>query len=208
MKKVCYTCITNGYDSIKEPILQRNDWDFVLFSDTPPRKGSKWNWVEIENTDKAQRNVKIFNEQMMEYDQSMWVDGSIFVKKDVQRFVDEHHEGDFSLMKHPGWDCIYYEGLKCIQLKKEKQEVVAEQLKRYDAEGMPRNYGQVQTGVMIRNHTDEVKNISKLWLKEVNNYSKRDQLSFTYICWKHGFKYNTFSSNILYNEFQLCRHLR
>ena len=33
MKNVCYTVITNNYDTLKDPLVVSKDWRYVCFSD-------------------------------------------------------------------------------------------------------------------------------------------------------------------------------
>ena len=84
MRKVIYTCITDGYDSLKEPIVKTEGWDYICFTDSDLNyTGDTWKIVKIGLTDdkiRHQRKKKIYNEYIFDnYDLSVWCDGSMYI---------------------------------------------------------------------------------------------------------------------------------
>jgi len=56
----------------------------------------------------------------------------------------------------------------------------------YKSDGYPVANGLVATRLMIRNHRSEkVEEFMNSWWNELNLKSKRDQLSFNFVLWKH-----------------------
>ena len=65
------------------------------------------------------------------------------------------------------------------------------------SENYPENNGLISGGVLVRKHTDEkLIKVMEEWWYFVKNFSKRDQLSFNYVAWKHHFKYNVIPGDI------------
>ena len=90
---VCYTCITGGYDELKDVLVKPRNIDFICFSDVNFRS---YTWevravpkelCYLSNV-KKQRIVKICpHRYLREYDISIWVDGNILVKGDLNKFI-------------------------------------------------------------------------------------------------------------------------
>jgi len=210
MDKVIYTCITNDYDTLKEPLVITDGWDYICFTDNKNLTSKTWKIVQMginSNMQLEQRKKKINNKYILDdYDLSIWVDGSICVNTNLDTFVEVNHKSDFSLMKHPSRSCVYQEGIACVQLSKDKKETIRTQIQRYALESYPHNNGMVATGVMIRTHTSEVKEFCKRWYKELSENSIRDQLSFNYIDWLYPINYTTFGFGVLRNQFIINGH--
>lgn len=97
----------------------------------------------------------------------------------------------FYTRKHPHRRCIYAECNACKRSRKDKAEIIEQLIKRYKNEKMPENLGLVETGLILRRHNDPLcKKLDDEWAKELMYNSHRDQLSFNYVCWKFGLKYN------------------
>ena len=64
-------------------------------------------------------------------------------------------------------------------------------MKLYREEGFPEHYGLNETNIMYRNHkSDKIISIMEEWWKFIENYSKRDQLSLSYVLWKNNMQLN------------------
>lgn len=209
MKKVVHTVITDNYDSVKEIVgFDNSDWQFLLYTNNKNLKSKTWTIIytpELNNVKRA-RAIKILPPH--DYDQSIWIDGSIQVNCNLTQFIEEKCEGDFVVMNHPDRQCVYEEAKACIRLGKDNPVVIQEQIKRYSLDYYPHNNGMVATGFIYRKKSESVDNFCKLWLNEVLHYSHRDQLSFNYIRQKTGISVYRLSFNILNNEFLLKKHLK
>ena len=104
--------------------------------------------------------------------------------------------------------CSGREARGILMLRKDKKEVLEKQIKTYFQEGYPRDYGMVATGIMVRKHTEEIKEFCKLWYNEVEKHSLRDQMSFNYTTWKTPINYCLMPFNILQNQFKIHNHLK
>jgi hypothetical protein len=209
---IIYTAIFDNYDKLKTPNVITKGWRYICFTNNKNLKSDVWEIKYVNNKVlsgvKAARIIKIRFYDYIKSDLSIWCDASMLIDCDLNEFVDKYHKDSLTLMQHPSRNCVYYEGAACVHLKKDAFITIDTQLKKYLSEGMPKHYGMVQTGVMIRDNTVEVRNFCKKWADEVLKHSCRDQLSFNYIQWKHNYLTpHLISSDILRNEFKLTRHL-
>ncbi len=61
-------------------------------------------------------------------------------------------------------------------------------------DGFPSNYGLFENNIIFREHHDrDVIKIMNDWWRWVENYSRRDQLSLTYVLWKNNFQVSPLS---------------
>lgn len=195
-RKVIYTCITGGYDKLIEPSYVTYGFDYICFTDDNTLTSDIWDVRPLPkqtdglSTVKKQRYVKLNPHLLLsEYELSIWVDGNIEVKGDLDEFIIENIIGTNSAVyvpKHPARNCIYNEAVAVIGMKKDKPEIVNPQIERYKKEGFPKNYGLLQSNILVRLHNEpDCVKLMNTWFSELKNNSHRDQLSFNYACWKN-----------------------
>ena len=203
-KIVVYTCVIGGFDSSWSHKIESDKIDFVIFTD---KKESFYSCpytirvIPIWNKDKRRtsREVKIRPHLYLEnYEYSIWLDGNIFLLKDpislIETYLKDHN---LCLLQHrtESKKCIAHELGPCTRLRKDDPDVMKNQVDGYFEEGFPKDYGMYETGILLRRHNEkDVINTMETWWEEVKTKSKRDQLSFTYACWKNNFKFNSMPS--------------
>lgn len=215
-KKICYTAITGNYDTLKEPNVITNGWDYICFTNCINIKSKTWKIYpiprELSNLSnvKIQRMIKICPHRYLpEYNECLWVDGNITIKCDLNKFVGKFCYSDFHTVKHPDRDCIYDECMAVIRLKKDTKENVNEVLEWLKHEGFPHNFGLAETGLMYRKNTQNTNDICDEWGRQMlSRKTHRDQLMFNYSIWKVGGKVEYLPKDIVRNGklFSLCRH--
>ncbi len=194
--KVVYTCITGGYDKLRDPKHITKGWDYICFTDNPNLNSSVWDVRPLpEETEglsqvKKQRYVKINAHKVLpDYKLSVWVDGNVEVVGNLDKLVDSVLVDGVSVYvpSHPLRKCAYAEAKAVISLKKDKPENVEPQMKRYKNEGFPKDFGLLQSNILLRKHNEEdcVK-LMEDWFEELKENSHRDQLSFNYVLWKNS----------------------
>lgn len=204
---VCYTCVTGGYDSIRQPSVVNKDIDYICFTDDLSINGGIWQLkpipkdLEFLSNVKKQRIIKICpHRYLKEYDISVWVDGNIKIKRSLIDFINQYdlEKCPLYVRVHPSRKCIYEEAEACIELGKDSKLNIDKQIKAYKVEGYPKNIGMVESCILLRKHNDpKCQMLCNLWASELLKYSHRDQLSFNYACWKMHF-----IPGILKNEFK------
>lgn len=214
-KGVVYSAVTGGYDRINEPQYVNPQLDYILFTDDPDIRSDVWqirlidNPEELDNTRLARR-IKILGYQYLEgYDYSIWVDGKMAIMGDLQDFARKNRGSQPMLcFNHPAYDCIYEEEKRCEEISKDDPALMTAQVERYRREGYPEHNGLIESAVLIRELKDDrVVRLMEAWWQEVLCASKRDQLSFNYVCWKNDFVYESTDLYIYGNEYvRLCGH--
>jgi hypothetical protein len=195
-KKVVYTCITGGYDELKNPRYVTNGFDYICFTDNLDMKSDVWQIMPLPNECKdlsqvkKQRYVKINPHKVLsDYDISIWVDGCVSLNDNLDELLSNVISNEISIYvpKHPMRNCIYREAKAVLSMGRDKKEIVNPQIDRYKEEGFPSEYGLLQSNILIRKHNEEdCIRLMEAWFNELKDNSHRDQLSFNYVLWKNN----------------------
>jgi hypothetical protein len=94
-----------------------------------------------------------------------------------------------ALAPHFVRDCVYDELLECIEWGKDSREVMEKQIQLIKENGFPKKHGLFESYIIYRHHHDhQVISVMDDWWGFIENYSRRDQLSLTYVLWKKNYK--------------------
>ena len=89
---------------------------------------------------------------------------------------------------HFMWADICDELSFLIGYRPDGKKVYITQVADYIREGFPIDFGNYDTGVLVRDTSnDEVRSLMDLWWNQLIKYTYRDQLSFQYLLWKYDF---------------------
>jgi len=217
MRKVIYTSIFGGYDTLKDPIFLPKGYDFIAFTDMN-LESSVWEirkkpTIYTDNTRNAKKYKILPHRFLSDYDISIYIDGNYVIKNDVnelvEKFLQNANAAFYDHNQQPLYDkrnCIYQEAEAIfnfgnINMKKNPKKdflnfkddprVIQKQIKKYNSEGYPPNNGLINGGIILRNHNEkDCIRVMENWWEEIKYNSKRDQLSFNYAAWKDGFNFN------------------
>lgn len=211
MKTIIYSCVTGKYDNVLGVLLQskpiiNKDTELILFSDRPGlvepevyrQVGGhvEWSvrplvWRHPTCNIRTARWHKINSHLALpDHDYSVWVDGSQRIKpvdlhkELVEPFQRNEKKQPIATFKHPVRTCVYQEMSACNRLRKDNATLMAEQVKKYRSEGYPPYNGMVETACVVRNNSLPTWQFNEFWWNEIENGSRRDQLSFNYTSWK------------------------
>lgn len=207
---VVYTAIFNNYDWLKDPIYPSNNVDYICFTDSDQLESKVWKIIPIElngvSPSLLNRKIKLLYPYTYfhEYDYSLYVDGSIMIKGDLDKFLNKYisHSLIITNFKHPNNNCIYEEMIRCIQQHRGNPQKLMEQYRVYKNNHMPVQYGLSDNKILLRNHKSELgKKMMEEWFQHVEDYSGRDQVCLSYILHQNGLHYQFFTENIESNEF-------
>lgn len=190
---VVYTALFGTYDDLNEPKKDYDGCDFICFTDQKHLKSDIWEIRLVDDLDlpsnMINRKFKILPHlYLSEYEYSMYVDSNIKIIANPKDLANKYLTlYDFVLPKHFVRDCIYKEAIECININKTNYKETTNQIQHYKQQGFPKNYGLGENNILLRKHNnDAVKKLMNDWWTELNNYTKRDQLSLAYVHWKNN----------------------
>ncbi len=211
---IVYSCVSGSYDNIHDTLLEGKvspepGIRYVLYTDNLPspfpclvqKPGSNIEWdlrPLVWKTDcpvRTARYHKCLPHRVLEpHKKSLWIDGSLVFKevRPLSDIVNPALGDNFSLatFKHPDRACIYQEELACLKYRKDDPTTMRRQMQAYQADGYPPFSGLVETACVARRNNDECAAFNEGWWEQIERHSRRDQLSFNYVCWKQGMSYS------------------
>jgi hypothetical protein len=120
----------------------------------------------------------------------IWVDGNVRLLIPPSQAVDKWLKGDLAIFNHPDRECLYQEAEFCGKHGKDSSAVLNQQVKGYNAQGMPRKWGLAETRCVIRRNTGTIRDFNEQWWGELSTKSIRDQVSLPFICWGMGLRWD------------------
>lgn len=199
IKGSVYTCITGGYDCVKEPLLVGHNLEYILFCEDIEKDTLHfWQAREIPSfKEGGAKNLKNRYCKMHPFelfpdrDYAIYIDGNVNVVADISVLYDVARKSKLGIAmhKHPSRDCLYDEAEACIALGKGNKDKICEQMNSYETEGFPHNFGMCEATIIVFDlHNTTAKEIMDLWWSDFfARKSGRDQLSFPYVVWKKGY---------------------
>lgn len=210
MKIIVYTANIGNYDEINHVYIREPNIDFWYFNDSnEPVYGWKDEKVDKPHEDntKSARYYKCNPHLVLpEHDISVWVDARFLVKaKNVTQFINESFRKRDKIACYPHFrnpidGCAYKEAFICATYELDNPDIILKQIMRYQKEGFPKRHGLFATGIIIRRNIPEVNEFNELWWEEIQNGSKRDQISQVYCSWKKGLKITPIEGSIYGNK--------
>jgi hypothetical protein len=186
--KVCYTAIFGDYDDLKEPLVVTPGWRYVCYTDQD-LKSDVWEIIKSKSawsSTEIARSVKLREFEFVSDKYSIYIDGTFTISCDLNEFWDNHFVSPMTVINHPIRTNIYTEADICLRTN--RGEGVGIQIKQYMAEGMPVNCGVIQSGILLREKTDDVISFCRFWADQIMR-STRDQIGFAYAEWKLGVRW-------------------
>lgn len=194
-KVVIYTAIAGGGDGLIQHQYRSPEFDYVCFSDCPIDEPGMWEVRLMQDTFlddvRKAKYYKFFpNALFPDHLYSVWIDGNIDVlDNSLEKRVIELIDSD-SLMAaniHPQRTCAYEEANACINLGKDDLGVILRQIDYMKTSGLPRDAGLYALMIIYRKHQNrEVIHLMDEWWWMIENFSRRDQISFIYVLYKRN----------------------
>ena len=197
-KIAVYTCIAGHYDLPLTPACYPDQIDYYLITDSydeaPGYRVLDLNKIappDIVRSDGPllNRYCKFnANKIFQDYRYSIYFDGCCRITQDISDYIDYISEVGFTTFKNPINPDAYVEGF-VIGTLGDYDEIMPQlkkQLKKYALEGYPRTPFGLQGTFIARDHDNLLADeIMEDWYREFKNGVRRDQLSATYVMWKH-----------------------
>lgn len=195
-KKVAiYTAVFGNYDNVPEPLIKPDNCDYFIFTDqTTDFSNSLWQKKnipkKIEGLNNVEKNryIKMHPHEFFEdYEYSIYIDGNIQVITDLTEYINKLGDIGIGVHKHKCRTCVYDELKIIVKNGKDNKKNADKHLKYLIETNMPKNYGLLECGMIVRRHNDELcVEIMNSWWDEFSNYSKRDQISLPHVLFIHN----------------------
>jgi GT2 family glycosyltransferase len=198
-----YTSIVGGYDELKTPEDLNPECDYICFTDQPEMSHPVWQcrptlYFNADQT-RIARYYKLHpHAYLHDYEITVWVDANILIRNDFTVFLDRFIAGDnpVGTFKHYKRFCTYDEANECLGAQKDDQDIILKQINQYAEEGLPRNFGLPETNIFISRPNDPLaKRVFQTWWEQLDNGSRRDQLSIMYSLWKNDCSYTALNDD-------------
>jgi len=206
--------ITASYGAL-DPVRDLPDWhdfdDAVCITDTASGIGAGWR-VHVDPRDEhprlAAKRPKMMPWLYTDCDAAVWIDASFQITHPkFRRWVDAHlSREDFVVWRHPeGRIDFADEAAVCWDWPKYRDYDMRGQVRRYLADGMPRNWGLFACGTIGWVFTEETRKIGARWYGENVRWSVQDQVSLPWVLWRHGTPFGTWQANEYDNPYLRLR---
>lgn len=182
-----YTAIYGGYDKLWQPKLLSDGWQYRVYTDVP-LNGGAWEVIQQPLPYGAAKNSKYIKitHPMEKFDNILWIDGCIEIKKDLNEFINLLPKNDIVVGSHPINRSLGRELHACISMNKDDVDTMVEQVEDYGEFPIP---DFPQNTIILRRKDIPA---TDAWWNEVKNKSKRDQLSFGWSMYKSNQEYGTY----------------
>lgn len=195
--KVIYTCISGNYDEIITDFVPNKEFDYVLFTDN--KKLLKQNtflfwqikplqFSELDSVRNARWHKMHPFKLFPKHQYTVWIDSNVQILGNATYEMLHNQIKDQHLMAtaiHPYRNCLYQEAQECLLTHKDNAELVIKQIDIIRKDGFPEQYGLFETNIFFcQPHHKKVIKVLEKWWWFIENYSRRDQLSFNYVLWK------------------------
>lgn len=190
-----YTVMFGDEGALIEPLTVPDNCDFYVFTDQGVAEDSVWTKVEVDLTEhdlEDQTSVlknsffKMNPHSFFEdYRYSLYVDGDIKIMTDPTEFIERLDA--YGVLFHDDYrmDCAYLETERCHTTGLITDEEYEHQLAHLQEQGLPRNYGFLDSAVIFRAHYNEVcMEMMNEWWQEFLKNAKQAQLNLPLVLYR------------------------
>ena len=190
---VVFTVVVGRYDTIKQPAIIDDRFDYVIFSDIPIKNPGIWevrqvDYVTDKNWLKARYPRLNTGKVLAEYEASLYVDGNIEIlsQKVYDRCIELNEQGiEWASVKHQGRTGLYQELNAIIGLGWVHDHDVLDWYKYMQDDKFPDDKGLYEDNIIFRRHTENVDKVNAIWWWSIEKFTfRRDQFSLMYALWK------------------------
>lgn len=196
-KRVVYTCLFGHSELFNDFEYERDDIDFVCFTDDPELRSDFWKIVllpkQLLDPVRVTKQYKMLaHVWLAEYDWSLYIDNTVRLKVSPASLFEEYlapAKSPLVCFRHYERDCVYDEADAVIMLNYDVADRVHRQMALYRHLRYPARNGLAKTTLLLRRHRDpQLQRAMEVWMGQVLAHSRRDQLSMLPSCWFSGFE--------------------
>ncbi|HEY9169187.1 MAG TPA: glycosyltransferase domain-containing protein [Lutibacter sp.] len=211
MKIGVYTAIYGDKDCLKSPIGfdEHSAIDYLLFTDNINNAVFPYQTQEriamYDDVTKNARYFKILGDEILnKYDVLIWHDANIqLIHTEIENLIKKAEQSFLTTFIHPDRDCFYSEAMTCVRVGKDFSLRILRQAIVCFFNGMPAQQGMYSTGILIKNFKYKNTILFSFWWHQVNNFSRRDQLSLAYTLYKTNEDVTILEDNIFDNRYSV-----
>lgn len=188
-----FTVIVGNYDTVKQPTIVDDRFDYIIFTDTPITNPGIWQVRQVTYESKKQwlkaRYPRLNTGTVLsEYEASLYIDGNIQITSQYvyDRCVELASNGiEWASIKHQGRVGLYSEINAIIGLGWVHDYDVIDWYAYMQKDGFPDNNGLFENNIIFRKHTPNVDKVNAIWWWSIEHFSfRRDQFALMYALWK------------------------
>ncbi len=209
-RRLVYTALIGNYETFVGSALQTDpETDLVCFTDSAELVSENWHIRRVEprfpqDSIRSARFLKIMGPTLFgDYAESLWIDNTVGLALRPDAFMDKMLEGvDLAVPGHSGRETVGAEFDAVSSLGLDDPSRIYEQLFHY-AQSMPDILEErpFWTAILVRRHTEPVKELMQHWWEQVLRYSRREQLSFNYSLRMSNVKHTCIAINNRQSEY-------
>lgn len=204
-----YTCILNGFDNLRPPAVESDpSVRYICFTNVPnmPRI-HPWEFrpaymLGNQSPSRSARVPKFLPHLLLPPDctYSIYHDGNFRLRLPPGELIDRYlSKHDWAVHRHPERGCIYQEAdliMNASWCSEELRTAIQAEICTYKRNQYPANNGLWANGIILRRHTEGVKDLNEYWWNLYLEGGPRDQISFPVARMARNFPVNTIESNI------------
>lgn len=194
-KYLVYTVIFDGYDDLLEIDIDflSDNIDFICITDDAELCSESWDVKYVERPKGldgtlSNRKYKMMPHLFFDYEKSLYIDGNIKIVNNLEVLFEKYLSNNvLAIPFHPERNCLYDEADTCVKVGKSNVGDTEKLISKLINDGFPKNNGLYENNVIFRIHCNKVNTLMEVWYDFFcNNNIKRDQLSLSYLIWKHN----------------------
>jgi GT2 family glycosyltransferase len=182
------TAIIGSFDALLLPKYFEENVDYFCFSDTVTDGYGLYHLQTPPYIDAdPRRTARYIKTNLLKYikgyDYVVWIDANVELKIRVTDLVQQISSSTHKLgaIKHPLRDNLFDEAEEILAWDLDDPDTVTEQIKRYQSIEILQTDPLIESNVLVMDAREErIHDFMRLWWNEINNHSRRDQLSIGY----------------------------
>lgn len=218
-----YACTDLAYDQIFSPVAPTPGVEFLLFADRRPRLVRGWRWRPLPAAARgltptlANRHAKFFPHRLLPEagvtpEISVYVDANTLILADLSPLLAEFaaSDADIGLFRHrertsPEEELAFARAVGKIPEADAGKGVA--QLGAYRAAGLPHDAPFTENAIIFRRHgRPALEAAMELWWRELETWTRRDQLSLPWVLFRSGLAVKLWDWNYKYENPYFLRY--
>jgi hypothetical protein len=186
-----YTALCGPKSRVVAPLWRPDYVDYICFTDQPAASiPAPWQVRPLESCspdpNRTAKRYKVLPHWCLpEYATTIWVDANFRVTRGFEELLPQLAATPLLLFRHFERDCAYAEAEVCKAMGLDDPVIIDAQMARYRALGFPENFGLGENGTLLRRNTPEIRALMQRWWEEIQQGSRRDQLSLMPLVWQN-----------------------